>query len=98
MPFCFKKIEDKMYFYFPEDMDTLQCLDIEDKLIEEVKNHGGQVVFDMHNVEFIASSFIRLCGETAKIVGSENLKLIYLRKHIKAVLKKVGLASVLNIE
>jgi anti-anti-sigma factor len=89
--------DDKLTFTFQVELDTFTCMELEEGLLELVKNHNGTVVFDMSKVDFVASSFIRLCGATASAIGQENFSLFNLNKNIKKIFKKVGLTSVIKI-
>jgi anti-anti-sigma factor len=93
-----RKVEDSLVFYFEGELNTLKCLKIENNVMAEIKEHNGKVVFDMEKVNYIASSFIRLCGSAAYVVGGDNISLINLKKEIKKLLKKVGLASALKVK
>ncbi|MCP4177280.1 MAG: STAS domain-containing protein [bacterium] len=89
--------DDVLTFIFQVELDTFTCIELEEGLLEIVKKHNGSVVFDMSKVEFVASSFIRLCGATASAIGQEDFSLLNLNKNIKKVFKKVGLTSVIKI-
>lgn len=85
-------------FCFEGELDTLACMEFEEELLRSIKSHKGKTCFDMEKVNYIASSFIRLCGSAATFIGSKNLSLLNLNKEIKKNLTRIGLASVLNIE
>lgn len=85
-------------FFFEGELDTLCCMEIEEKVLTQIKSHKGKVVFDLKGVEYIASSFIRLCGSAASLVTSANMSIVNMNKEIKKNLTKIGLASVLNIK
>lgn len=89
---------DTLTFFFEGELDTLCCMEIEEKVLTQIRSHKGKVVFDLKGVEYIASSFIRLCGSTASLVGAKNMTVSNMDKEIKKNLTKIGLASVLNIK
>ncbi|HBM15101.1 MAG TPA: hypothetical protein DD381_01940 [Lentisphaeria bacterium] len=96
--FDFTCNEDTSIFIFKGELDTLACMGFEEEVLTLVKTHKGKVAFDLQSVNYISSSFIRLCGSAATLVGSQNISLINLNKEIKKNLTKIGLASVLNIK
>ncbi len=89
---------DVLTFFFEGELDTLCCMEIEEKVLSQIKGHRGKVVFDLKEVGYIASSFIRLCGSAASLVSSSNMSVTNMNKEIKKNLTKIGLASVLNIK
>lgn len=89
---------DILTFFFEGELDTLSCMEIKEKVLNQIKGHKGKVVFDLKGVEYIASSFIRLCGSASSLVTSANMSLVNMNKEIKKNLIKIGLASVLNIK
>ena len=96
--FNFTSNEGASTFIFKGDLDTMACMGFEEEVLTLIKTHKGKISFDLQNVNYIASSFIRLCGSAATLVGAKNISLINLNKEIKKNLTKIGLASVLNIK
>ena len=71
--------------------------------INEVKGSDNppevlKIVFDLKDVEFIASSFIRICIATFKEVGHENYSIINTRPIIKKTFAMAGLADDMNVK
>ena len=89
---------DDLSFKFKGELNTLICMEIEAEILKEVENHKKKVIFDLADVDYIASSFIRLCGSVASIVGNQNFAISNVSKDIKKLMKKVGLYGVLNID
>ena len=85
-------------FFFEGELDTICCMEIGDKVLNQMKEHKEKVVFDLKGVDYISSSFIRLCGSAASLVTSSNISLVNMNKEIKKNLTKIGLAAVLNIK
>lgn len=56
-----------------------------------------KVVFDLKEVDFIASGFIRICVETAKTVNTSNFSIINTHPIIKKTFKIAGLDEMLNV-
>lgn len=73
----------------------------------EIQNHIAEskpstndplkVVFDMKDVDYIASGFIRICMDTAKKVSRDNFSIINTSPVIKKIFKIAGLDGSLNI-
>lgn len=56
-----------------------------------------KVTFDLMNVDYIASSFIRICVATAKQVGTGKFSIINTSPMIKKTFKIAGLDEILNV-
>jgi anti-anti-sigma factor len=69
---------------------------IEDK-IKEAQGSAFKVVFDIKEVDYIASSFIRICIQSAKKVGKENFSIVNSSPVIKKTFKIAGLDRELNV-
>ncbi len=74
--------------------ETLQI--IQDK-IEEFDRDDLKVNFDLKDVDYIASSFIRICVTTAKQLGEGNFSISNTTPMIKKVFKVAGLHEILNV-
>ncbi len=93
---CSKYAGGKVECKFSERMDTTQCINVEQQLMENIK--GAEVIiFDLDGVEYIASSFLRLCSKASHIVRSENFSVINVTPPVKKVFKIAGLAEALNL-
>ncbi len=93
----FIKNDDQLVCEFFGRMDTLACMEIEKAVNEKIDNHKGEIVFELKDVTYIASSFLRFFGRTIKAVGAENFKVVNVAPEIRKVLKIAGLADRLNI-
>lgn len=89
--------DGKLVCKFEGRMDTIKCQETESEVMDKVEGHDGQVVFDLGGVDYIASSFLRLCGKVANKVKSENMSIINVTPPVKKVFKISGLATKLNI-
>jgi len=56
-----------------------------------------KIVFDLGEVDYIASSFIRICVSHAKQAGPEMFSIINCQPFIKKTFKISGLDEILNI-
>ncbi|MBN1338674.1 MAG: STAS domain-containing protein [Bacteroidales bacterium] len=56
-----------------------------------------RIAFDLEQVDYIASSFIRICVATAKQMSPGNFRIINTSPLIKKTFKIAGLDEVLNV-
>jgi anti-anti-sigma factor len=56
------------------------------------------VVIDLAKVDFISSSFLRICVAVAKFVGPEKNSVINVSSHVMKIFSVSGLVSVLNVK
>jgi anti-anti-sigma factor len=74
------------------------------KKISEIKGpsqgspESFKIVFDLENVDFVASSFIRICISAFKEVGHENFSVINTRPIIKKTFAIAGLTDEMDIK
>ena len=66
--------------------DYSNVRDAESLILKELEN-AEQVIFDLKNVEFIASAFIRLCLEAVKITGKDNFEIVNSTTFVSKVLQ-----------
>lgn len=59
---------------------------------------GDKVIFDLSQVDYVASSFIRICVQYARAVGSERFSVANCQPFVKKTFKISGLDAVLNIK
>ncbi|HJO95166.1 MAG TPA: STAS domain-containing protein [Victivallales bacterium] len=88
--------KDKTVLKFDKRMDSTKCMDAEDKIMTEIEG-ANEIVFDLNGVEYIASSFLRLCGKVSYKVGTENFSITNVEPSVKKVFKIAGLDKKLNI-
>ena len=82
---------------FKGQLDSVLCSSVETELMEKVSSTDLPVVFNMADVEFVSSSFLRLVIQTAKKVGRDNLSLIDLSEKVRDVFVICGLDEQLNL-
>lgn len=81
-------------------VDTLACNEIEEQLteiMEECESGGLSFAFDLAEVDFIASSFLRLCLQASHKLGVEKVSIVNVSPPIKKVFKIAGFADHLTI-
>jgi len=98
--FDYKKTENFLKCTFKGRMgaDNAQELSkqIQDK-IQEISAEGLKVNFDLKDVDYIASSFIRICVITAKHLAAGSFSISKTNPMIKKVFKIAGLDEMLNV-
>lgn len=95
--------EGKIICKFNGEMDTVACKEIDEDfttVLNECTENDAVIPLelDVDGVDYVASSFLRLCGKAAKRLGTENLKIVNITPHVKKVFKIAGLADHMNIE
>ena len=61
---------------FSGRMDTAETFRITDEVCEKVNAAGLPAVFELAQVEYISSSFLRLCLKVAKERGYESFRIV----------------------
>jgi len=93
----YNSTEEKLVCIFSGKLDSAECQNWESELTEKVNEAENAVVFDMKDVVYIASSFLRICIQVPKLIGSENFSLINVSPHVRKVFKLAGFDKHLNI-
>ena len=89
--------DDKVVCSFTGRLDTLNCSQWEKDLLDKVKETKSPVVFDLAEVEYVASGFLRVCLQVSKLAGAENLSLINVNEYVRKVFSLSGFDKHLNI-
>jgi anti-anti-sigma factor len=58
---------------------------------------GDKIIFDLKDVEYISSSFIRICVSIAKQAGTGKFSIVHSQPLIKKTFKISGLDELLNV-
>ena len=88
---CDFRVENgTLYCTFTGRLGTNECPPLEAELEQRLADQPVAVVFDLGNVEFVSSAFLRTCIRTAKRLASGNLSIINASPLIKDVLKAAG--------
>jgi anti-anti-sigma factor len=78
-------------------MDTPTCERLETDLLGRIGTAGVPVVFDLQQVNYVCSMFLRLCIRAAQQVGTHNLSIVHVHPEIKKVFKIAGFDQALRI-
>ena len=86
-----------LHCQFSGKLDTLktQTIDIElkEKLTDEVK----EVKFDLAQIEYISSSFLRICIATLRHTGKEQFKIINVSPTVLKVFQIANLTEIIQV-
>ena len=89
--------ESELVCTFSGKLNSAECELWKEELILKIRQTETPVVFDMKDVEYIASSFLRICIHVPKTIGVEKFSLINVSPHVKKVFKLAGFDKHLNI-
>ncbi len=94
----FEETATKLVVVFSGRLDTLACQATDEQVLERVRAASGLVEFDLAEVEYVASVFLRICLQTAKIVGPGRFSVVRVNPVVKKVFKIAGIDSLLAEE
>lgn len=95
----FKLKENSLRCIFKGRLATDVCQAIESEIDEQLsKNADRAVIFDLENVDYVASSFLRICIKTSKKLDYESFSIINVEPHVKKVFKISGCDNIMNIK
>ncbi|MDR0869566.1 MAG: STAS domain-containing protein [Planctomycetaceae bacterium] len=98
----FETDEDTLRCVFTGDLDTITCNEISKTLINTitvfVKDRDvTYLVFDLTDVRYICSAFLRLCLYHCKQVGTRNFRIENPSIDVNRVLQIAGFPDVMTI-
>lgn len=91
-------INNCLVFTFPHHINTIYCQENEATILESTGKEVLPVEFDMHDVDYICSSFLRICIQILKQRGKESYRLTHCTPGIKKVFKIAGYDRLMRIE
>ena len=94
--------DDKVFTAtFAGRLDTLAVQRISEiiqvNLPEKDNKSEDKIIFDLSGVDFISSSFIRICVSIAKQAGPGQFSIAHCQPFIKKTFKISGLDDILNV-
>ncbi len=78
-------------------MDTIACMAAEADVLNKVRSARGPVVFDMKAVDYVSSTFLRICVTAAQVAGTDKFALTHVHPEIKKVFKIANLDLLIRI-
>jgi anti-anti-sigma factor len=98
MSFTAEQKDGALNITFAGRMDTTECMFVEGDFKKTVDAHSGGIVFNMADVDYISSSFLRLCTYAAKKAGEGNFRITNVDPVIKKVFKISGMDTLFKVE
>lgn len=89
---------EKLICSFSGSMHTVNCSKIEKELCEKVEKTEGPVVFDLQEVKYIASTFLRICTRVYKKAGPEKFSIINVSSDLMNVFQISGLDRFIDVK
>ncbi|RLD11675.1 MAG: hypothetical protein DRI44_03060 [Chlamydiae bacterium] len=90
--------DEKLVCTFSGILNSAECQKYQEELILKIRQVELPVVFNLKEVDYIASGFLRICIHIPKSIGSENFSIINVSPHVKKVFKLSGFDNHLNIK
>jgi anti-anti-sigma factor len=90
--------QNELTFNFNERMDSKNSLEAE-KIMDGAihKKSPQKIIFDLKNVVYVASAFLRICITMVKKMGKDNFLIINAQPQIKKIFKISGLEDFFSI-
>ena len=79
---------------FPKQLTFIVCEDVEEELFKKVKQVEN-VLFNLEEVEYISSEFVKLCAKMLKLLGRKNFTLKNVGEFPEFVFQTSGLKKLL---
>ncbi|MCP4176280.1 MAG: STAS domain-containing protein [bacterium] len=89
---CIKTDSGKIIYEFEGKMSRDQCVECEENVMNSM-NDANEIIFDLAKVDFITSSFLRLCGRASTKVSSGNFSIINTIPTVQKVFRIAGLVE-----
>ena len=98
----FSEIDDTLCCLFSGHLDGNYCSEIEDelmRLVADFKNNreDARLVFDLSEVKYISSPFLRLCLIQCKNFGKDRFSVTNVSEEILQVFHFSSLIEIMNI-
>ena len=71
---------------------------MENPLNEAIKEQTSLVVFDLDDVGYVCSRFLRICVQTAKTMQSKGFLITNVQPPVKKLLKISGLDNIIDVQ
>jgi len=97
MSVTFQTEGNRLTCYFSKRLDTEVCRNLTPLIDARLAEWTGDVCFDLDQVEYVSSGYLRLCMDTYKKVGSDHFSVIHVSPMIKKVYKVAGFDRYMTI-
>jgi anti-anti-sigma factor len=78
-------------------MDTVTTGNLTPEVTARAAEAPGAVVFDLAEVDYVSSAFLRLCLQVGKQKGPGQLSLVHVKPQVLKVLKIAGFDKILAV-
>ena len=102
--FDFDALSNTLHCSYTGRLDTESTAKIAADVLEKITEHSRgdpeqvfKVIFDIARVDYIASSFIRVCLQSVRLTKKANFSIINTSPMIKKTFKIAGLDAELNV-
>ncbi len=92
----YKNETDKLICVFKGRMDTITAMKLENELDGAARSAKKPVIFDLAGVDYVSSSFMRLCLAAGRAVGSKNFSIVNATDFVNNIMRTAGLESFLS--
>ncbi len=82
---------------FTGRQDTLTCTRWQPDFKNILDTFEGNIIFDMTEVDYICSLFLRICLETAKNLNTKSFRIINTTDNVKKVFEVAGFDNMMDI-
>jgi anti-sigma B factor antagonist len=79
-------------------IDTLNSSAFEKEIEENIQEDITSVVFDLQEVDYISSAFLRIVIKTVKAMGKDNFTIINVQPSVMKVFKIANLTEIIDVE
>ena len=98
----FLEVDNTLHCQFLGRLDGHVCTEIEQTLLQKVSdfknNHDNvQLTFDLANVQFISSAFLRICLIYCRSFGKNCFSIVNVSADIHDVFRISGLSKIMNV-
>lgn len=94
----YRSDEGKFTCLFSGRMDTEESTRVGNELFEKVKGQDLPVVFDLKDVDYVSSAFLRICLRVAREMGDDRFSVEHVKPTVKKVFKIAGFDKIMKIE
>lgn len=90
--------EENMIFTFPQRMDSAASTEVLPDILKKIEQYKNNIVFDLKQVNYISSAFLRICLTVCKNVGTEKFCCLNVSPSVKKVFKIAGFDDFMKID
>ena len=90
MSMSFDNENGNLVCIFPHRLDTEACTRLEPEIFGEFVNFNNSVVFDLSQVDYVSSGFLRICLRVFKRFGADKFSIVNVSPLVKKVFKIAG--------